>query len=111
MYKLLHIVLILVGIISSNGLSTNKTNAVKYDGILPRYTADENDCEKYRLFVLREWLEYSCPTSMKWDRAISQCVGYNPAEDRCSSSYQKVEHTPQEMKDSSSIDVSKITEL
>ena len=111
MNKLLNIALLLLGITSSNGESTNTTNEIKYDQILPRYLADENDCEKYKLFVLREWLEYSCPTSMKWDQTVSQCVGYKPADDRCSSRSQQLENTDQGMKDSPTIDVSKILEL
>ena len=89
MNQLFCVALILAIIAVINGQRTNNTSVEnEYNGILPRYTSDENDCEKYKLFVNSEWVEYRCPISMKWSQLLSQCVKYNPEEDQCSPSNQ-----------------------
>ena len=89
-------------IVSLNGQSNLDANNAKYTGVLPRYEADSNDCEKYKLYVKGEWREYECPSwnklaswpkYMKWDQTITRCVVYNPARDRCTPRYKKVETT------------------
>ena len=87
--QLFNTVLILAIIAVINGQKTNNSSVEnEYNGILPRYTSDENDCEKYKLFVNSEWVEFRCPISMKWSQSLSQCVKYNPEEDQCSPSNQ-----------------------
>ena len=94
MNKLSDIALILAIIAVINGQRTNNSSFDnEYNGILPRYTSDENDCERYKLFVNSEWVEYSCPVSMKWSQSLSQCVKYNPEEDRCSPSNQLLQNS------------------
>ena len=89
MNTILILSLVLVSIHVPYGQSATKTNFHdEYDGILPRFVSDEYDCEKYKLLVRSEWVEYNCPTSMKWNQSLSLCVNYNAAEERCSSIYE-----------------------
>ena len=93
MSKILILFRILVSIHVLYGQSTTKTSLrEEYDAILPRFVSDEYDCEKYKLLVNSEWIEYNCPTSMKWNQSLSLCVNYNAAEERCSSIYESLEN-------------------
>ena len=93
MSTILILSLVLVSIHVLNGQSATKINLQEeYDAILPRFMSDEYDCEKYKLLVKSEWIEYNCPTSMKWNQSLSLCVNYNAAMERCSSKYETLEN-------------------
>jgi hypothetical protein len=103
MIKLVIVTVILAFVlVSLNGQSDSNASSAKYTGILPRYQEDSNDCEKYKLYVKGQWREYTCPSwnklaswpkFMKWDQTIMRCVVYNPARDRCTPGYKKIQVT------------------
>ena len=98
----LGIVIVVLASVLLDGQSIEDFKTGRYTEILPRYQADSNDCEKYKLYVNGKWREYKCPSwnekvswpkFMKWDQSIMRCVVYNPAIDRCTPRYKKDETT------------------
>ena len=111
MSTILILFLVLVSIHIINGQSAIKESLYEeYNAILPRFVSDEYDCEKYKLLVKSEWIEYNCPASMKWNQSLSLCVNYNAAEELCSSIYRTLENTniQKDITDSKDVDVSTI---